>query len=70
MRTTSPDFSPSDARTRALTGRKYRPDLLSGKADVFQLVRPTIAVMRTEPHALRTTPRAARICAETLPDRV
>src|SRR3989338_65626 len=44
-----PSLTFSFLRTSALSGRRYAPDFLSGKIDVFQLVLPIVTVTGSEP---------------------
>src|SRR3981081_1534455 len=53
-----------------LEREKVAPRFLSGKIDVFQLVRPTVAITRIEPHVLLQCAARQAISLDCLPDSV
>jgi len=55
-RTASPLDNPSFFRTAALSGRRYVPDVLSGKMDVFQRVFPRSIETGIDPQPFATAP--------------
>src|SRR5690606_5588881 len=46
----SPSNTPSFSRTCFLSGRRYVPDCLSGKMDVFHVVSPSVTSTGSEPN--------------------